>query len=174
LFAARPLPGTLDAIVRLALVTLSWCAGLAALSAAGRSHDQVLEAGRGLLQSRGISLDRVRAERPLAVAVWILRHVGVLALLLVALSMSLTPEPWRVARLLGLAIGTGVYLVALGVGLGALAHLCHVLGRARGQALLLGLVFIPELISPAWPEVPTVVSSYGQLLELCSSFGFRS
>ncbi len=174
LYSARPLPGTLDAVLRLALVTLSWCAGFAALSAAGRTHDQVLEAGRGLLLSRGIHLARVRAERPLAVAAWILRHVGVLALLLVALSVSSTPEPWRVTRLLGLGFGTGVYLVGLGAGLGALAHLCHVLGRGRGQALLLGLVCIPELVAPAWPELPTIVSSYGQLLEVCSSFGLRS
>ena len=174
LYSARPLPGTLDAFVRLALVTFSWCAGLAALSAAGRSHDQVLEAGRGLLLSRGIPLARVRAERPLAVAMWILRHVGLLALLLVALSMSLTPEPWRVARLMGLAFGTGVYLVALGVGLGVLAQLCHVLGRARGQILLLGLICVPELIAPAWPELPTIASSYGHLLEQCTSFGFQS
>jgi hypothetical protein len=33
--------------------------------------------------------------------------------------------------------------------------------------LLLGVVLLPELISPAWPELPTLIGSYGELLNLC-------
>jgi hypothetical protein len=173
LLAARPLPGTLEAILRLALVSLSWCAGLAALSAAGPAPERLLLAGRGLWQNRGITAERAQMTRPLASVTWILRHVGSMALLVSAVCVGVSSEPWRAARLLGAMLGSLGYVAMLALGLALLARLCNVLGRGRGQSLLLALVFIPELIAPVWPELPTVVSSYARLLDACLSAGAR-
>ncbi len=170
-YAARPLPETHGALVHLALVTFSWCAGLAALSAAGPAPARLLEAGRGLLLNRGVPLSAVRAEQPLALSLWVLRRIGVLALLIISLALVATPEPLHAAHLLGLGLGALIYLGALGLGLGLLAQLCHVVGAAHGQALLLGVVLIPELLSPAWPGLPTLASSYAGVLDACLQIG---
>jgi len=166
-FATRPLPDALDAISRFALVTLSWCAGLAALSGAGPAPGRALSAGRGLLAARAIPLERVQARQPFGVALWIWRHVGLMALIVMTVCAGLTPEPHRAARLLGLVLGGSVYLFALGAGLGVLSYLCLLVGRTRGQLLLVGLIVFPELLSPAWPALPTVASNYRQLLDAC-------
>jgi hypothetical protein len=173
LLAARSLPGTLDAILRLALLNLSWCAGLAALSAAGPGPGRLLLAGRGLWQNRGVALERAQAAQPLASATWIMRQVGSMALLVSAVCVGASAEPWRTARLLGAMLGALGYVAVLALGLAALARLCQLLGRGRGQSLLLGLIFLPELIAPAWPELPTVISSYARLLDACLSIGAR-
>lgn len=169
LLAARPLPGALDALLRLGLVMLSWCAGLAALSAAGPMSLRALAAGRGLLRARGVPLARVRREQALSLALWIVRHIGSLGLLLVVVCLAVTPEPWRAAQLLRLGVGTALYFTALGLGLGLLAQVSSVLGGSRGRALLMGLIFVPELLSPAWPELHTVPSTYARLLDVCST-----
>jgi hypothetical protein len=173
LLAARPLPGTLEAILRLALVSLSWCAGLAALSAAGPAPERLLLAGRGLWQNRGLASVRAQTALPVASATWIIRHVGSMALLVSAVCVGVSSEPWRAAKLLGAMLGALGYVAVLALGLALLARLCHLLGRGRGQSLLLALVFIPELIAPVWPELPTVVSSYARLLDACTSIGAR-
>jgi hypothetical protein len=170
-FAARPLPGALEALLRLGLVMLSWCAGLAALSAAGPTSARALETGRGLLRARGVPLARVRREQPLALALWIFKHVGSVGLLLVGVCLAVTPEPWRAAYFLRLGVGTALYFVALGVGLGVLAQVSSAIGGSRGRALLAVLVFVPELVSPAWPELHTVPSTYARLLDVCSTLG---
>lgn len=171
LFAARPLPGALDALLRLGLVLLSWCAGLAALSAAGPKSLRALEAGRGLLRARGVPLARVRREQALALALWVFRHIGSVGLLLVGVCLAVTPEPWRAAHFLRLGAGTALYFLALGLGLGLLAQLSSALGGSRGRALLAGLIFVPELVSPAWPELHTVPTTYARLLDVCSTLG---
>lgn len=170
-FTARPLPGALDALLRVGLVVLSWCAGLAALSAAGPMSLRALEAGGGLLRQRGVPLARVRREQALALALWIFRHIGSVGLLLVVVCLAVTSEAWRAAHFLRLGAGTALYFVALGLGLGVLAQVSSALGGARGRALLTGLVFIPELVSPAWPELHTVPSTYARLLDVCSTLG---
>jgi hypothetical protein len=167
IYATRPLPGTLDSIVRLSLVSLSWCAGLAALSGAGLAPSRAIDAGRGLFLARGVSPERIQARQHVAVAVWIWRHVGLMALVVMAVCAGLTPEPHRAARLASLALGGCVYLLVLGVTLGILSHLCHAAGRSRGQLLLVGLVLVPEILAPAWPTLPTVSSNYGHLLDAC-------
>ncbi len=164
---ARPLPDATVALLRLSLVALSWCVALPALSIAGHTLEQSLVSGRGLLASRGLGLDTVRAQQPLLLALWTLRKLGLVALLVLAACAVATSDPWRSARLLGLAGGSLVYLAALGAGLGVVAELCHALGGARGKGLLLGVVLLPQLISPAWPELPTLIGSYGALLDLC-------
>jgi hypothetical protein len=162
---ARPVPGALDALVRIGLVSLSWCAGLAALSAAGPLPARALEAGRGLLRCRGIPLTRMRSEEPLALALWTSRHVGAVGLFVMAVAVAVTPE-WRQAVfLLRMALGVAMYFAALGLGLGVLARLSHVLAGSRGRSLLVGLIFIPELVSPAWPELHTIPSTYDRLLD---------
>lgn len=170
-FAARPVPGALDALLRLGLVMLSWCAGLAALSAAGPTSLRALEAGRGLLRARGVPLGRVRREQSVALALWVFTHIGSVGLLLVGVCLAVTPEPWRAAYLLRLGVGTALYFIALGLGLGLLAQLSSSLSKSRGRALLAGLVFVPELVSPAWPELHTVPSTYARLLDVCSTLG---
>jgi hypothetical protein len=170
---ARPLPDATLALLRMSLVALSWCVGLPALSLAGPTLEQSLVSGRGLLASRGIDLEAMRADRPLLLALWTLRKVAVVALLVLAACAVATSDPWRSARLLGLAGGALVYLTALGAGLGVVAGLCHALGGARGKGLLLGVVLLPELVAPAWPELPTLVGSYAALLDLCLGLGPR-
>lgn len=167
LLAARPLPLSVDALLRWALISFSGCAGLAALSAAGSGPDRSLEAGRGLIENRGIALGRFESERPLVVGVWIVRQLGALLGILVGVGLIAVHGPRGAAHWLGLGLGGLVYLVGLGAGLALLAQLSHLLGRARGQALLLALVCIPQLLAPAWPRLPTVPSSYGALLNLC-------
>jgi hypothetical protein len=174
LFLARPLPEAASAVLRLALVSLSWCTGLAALSLAGAALERSLDAGRGLLESRGIALVSVRRDRPLVLAFWNLRRLFPPFALVLGACVVGTTDPWQAAQLLGLAGGAIIYLAALGAGLGVVAQLCHVLGGARGQSLLLLAVLVPEVISPAWPELPTLGRAYAHLLDACLALGIRS
>jgi hypothetical protein len=174
LSTARLLPEASTAVLRLALVVLSWCLGLAALSLAGPALERWLMAGRGLLENRGISPASLRAERPLLLAYWSVRKLGVLVGLVVVACLVGTRDPGQSARLLALAAGALVYLAALGGGLGLIAHLCGRLGGARGQSLLLGVLLVPELLAPVWPELPTVIASYASLLDVCLGLGSGS
>ena len=174
LYLARPLPEARGAILRLALVNLSWCAGLAALSLAGTGSEKGLREGRGLLENRGVSPERTRAERPAVLTLWTVQTLGLPTLLVVAACLAAAPDALHAAHALGLALGSLAYLGALGLGLGLLATLCQRLGAARGQSLLLGIVILPELIAPAWPELPTVISAYAQVLDVCLGLGLPS
>lgn len=167
LYVAGLAPGGVDAVLRLALISLSWCAGLAALSAAGPTVDRALEAGRGLLETRALELDAVVRQRPLAVALWLLRRIGSLALLVVVASVALTRAPGGVLAALRLTVGAAGYLVLLAAGLALLAELCRIIARQRGQVLFVAVAFLPQLFAPAWPELPTVISSYDGLLDRC-------
>jgi hypothetical protein len=167
LYVGGMAPGALDAVLRMALLTLSFCAGLGALSAAGPAPERILEAGRGLLEQRALPLARLRAQRPLAVALWLLRQIGGVLLFVLLACLALAREPHRVAQLLGLAWGSAFYVLLLAGGLALLAQLCNVLGRSRGQLLFIGVVLVPQLLAPAWPELPTVATRYVQLLDRC-------
>jgi len=159
--------GALDAVLRMALVALSVCAGLCALSAAGPGPERILASGRGLLESHGVPLARLQGVRPLAVALWIVRQIGFAVIVVALACVALSPEPHALGRGLALAAGAVTYIVLLGGGLALLAELCHTLGRTRGQALFLGLILLPQLLSPAWPDLPSVSSSYARLLDRC-------
>ena len=167
LYVAGLAPDAVDAVLRMALVALSWCAGLAALSAAGPAVDRALEGGRGLLETRGVELGTVRRQRLLAVAVWLLRRIGLPALLVAAACVALERAPGGVGAALSLVLGTACYVLLLAAGLAVLAELCRVIGRSRGQLLFLALAFLPQLFAPAWPELPTVISGYDRLLDRC-------
>jgi hypothetical protein len=168
---ARPMPDAAIAFVRLALVALSWCAGLAALSLAGPALHRSIDAGRGLFESRGVPFAALHAQRPLWLVRWTLRQLVLLVLLVIAACAVATDDPVHTARLLGLALGSSVYLVVLGASLGAVAHVCHELGGERGRAWLVGVVLLPELVAPAWPELPTLVRSLAALLDVCLGLG---
>jgi hypothetical protein len=159
--------GALDAVLRLALLALSACAGLCALSAAGPGPERILESGRGLLESRAVSLAQLQAGRALGVALWLARQIGFVVLAVAVACVALTPEPHELVRGLALTAGALCYVLLLAGGLALLAELCHTLGRTRGQALFWGLIFLPQLLSPAWPELPSVSSSYVRLLDRC-------
>jgi hypothetical protein len=174
LFLARPLPEAASAVLRLALASLSWCTGLAALSLAGPTLERTLTAGRGLIESRGVQLATLRADRPLVLALWNLRRLLPPFALVLGASVVATPDPWRAAQLCALAAGALVYIAVLGAGLGVVAHVCHVLGGTRGQSLFWLAVLVPELISPAWPELPTLVKAYASLLDACLGLGFHA
>jgi hypothetical protein len=85
-----------------------------------------------------------------------------------------TADAWNTARLFGLALGALVYLTALGLGLGAVAWCCERIDAARGRALFVAVVLLPELVSPAFPELPTLVSFYARLLDLGLGLGLHS
>jgi hypothetical protein len=172
LYTARPLAEAIDAVVAIALSTFSVFAVLPALSAAGSAHATALERGSGLFVSRGITLSTLRAERWLGVAAWVVVHLLPLALIVLA-GCAIAPGGRRALQLAALSVGVALYLAALGVGLGALAQLCHKLGRSRGQNLLFGLIIVPELLLPAWPELPTFKSIYSALLDACLELGVR-
>jgi hypothetical protein len=157
----------LDAVLRLTLLALSACAGLGALSAAGPGPERILESGRGLLETRAVSLAQVQADRLLGVLLWIVRQIGSVVLVVAVACVALTPEPRSLWH--GLALGAGAlcYVVLLAGGLALLAELCHTLGRSRGQALFWGLILLPQLLSPAWPEFPSVSSGYERLMDRC-------
>ena len=174
LYVSGLAPAASDAILRMALIALSACAELAAFSAAGPAPDRILDAGRGLLETRAVPLEQLRSARPLAVALWIVRHVGFAALIVAIACLGLASEPRQAARALALAAGAAGYVVLLAGGLALLAQLCHVLGRARGQALFLGLVLLPPLLTPAWPELPTVEAGYQLLLDRCLDVEVKS
>jgi hypothetical protein len=167
----RDMADLLDSILRVALITLSWCAGLAALSAAGPAPERSLLSAQGLYKSRGLSLEAARRSRPLATAAWIARQTGTLALLLVVLSAGLAPARSDALHFLSLTFGVAVYVLALGFGLALLAHACASLSRERGQALFIALIWLPETLSVAYPELTGVVSTYGHLLQRCLGGG---
>lgn len=171
-YLTRPLGDVLDAVLRVACLLFSWCAGLAALSAAGPAHARKLDELEGLLMARALPV-RVLREQPAAgVAAWTWRHMTPLALL-VASASALGPEPWRPGQLAGLAVGVGAYFLALGALLALLVHLCQLVSRARGQSLLLLLVFAPEVLAPAWPELTTIPRACAALLDACLALGAR-
>jgi hypothetical protein len=167
LYTASFASQALDAVLRLALLFLSACAGLCALSAAGPGPERILESGRGLLENRGVSLSQLQAGRPLAVALWIARQIGLVVLVVAVACVAVTPEPHELVRGLALTAGALCYVLLLAGGLALLAQLCHTLGRTRGQALFWGLIFVPQMLSPAWPDLPRVSASYSQLLDRC-------
>jgi hypothetical protein len=171
LVTSRPLPEARSAVLRLALIAFSWSAGLAALSLAGPGPERWLAEGRALLDSRGVGVERFRAERPLMLARWCLERLGAPVLLVIAGCIVGSPEPWRSLESLGLAAGALLYVASLGLGLGAVAHLCERLGAGRGQSFFLSVLLLPELIAPAWPELPTLTGSYGRLLDMCLGLG---
>jgi hypothetical protein len=171
LVTARPLPEARSAVLRLALVAFSWSAALAALSLAGPHPERWLNEGRALLVARGVPLERLRAERPLVLARWCLERLGPPLLLVIAGCLAGSPEPWRAMQSLGLGLGGLCYITTLGLGLGLVASLCERLGAGRGQSLLFSVVVLPELISPAWPELPTITAAYGSWLDLCLGLG---
>jgi hypothetical protein len=173
-YTARPFPELSRAVLRLSLVTLSWCAGLAALSLAGPGPERHLEEARGLLATRGVPAARLRAERPLMFVLWTIEKLAVIALCVVLAYVLATTDLRHTVRSFGLAIGALAYMTALGLGLGIVAWGCERLGGARGRALFIAVVLLPELVSPAWPELPTIVSSYGHLLDVCLRLGPRS
>jgi hypothetical protein len=174
LYVSGLAPTASDAILRMGLIALSACAELAALSAAGAAPDRFLDAGRGLLETRAIPLEQLRSARPLAVALWIVRHIGFSALIIAIACLGLASEPRHAAHAFALAAGAASYVLLLAAGLALLSHFCHVLGRARGQALFLGLVLLPPLLSPAWPELPTVAAGYQRLLDRCLDVEVKS
>jgi hypothetical protein len=141
---------------------------------AGAALERSLEAGRGVMESRGIALATVRQDRPLVLALWSLQKLAPPCALVLAACAVANSEPWRATQLVALAGGALVYIAALGAGLGAIAHVCHALGGARAQALLLFTLLVPELLSPAWPELPTVARAYSRLLDVCLGLGVRS
>jgi hypothetical protein len=166
-YAARSLPAAVEAIARLSLISLSWCAGLAALSAAGPGPERLLRAGQGLLTARAISATEAGVGRPLTLACWICRHIGVLALLVLVPPLVLANAPGALVASLQCALGSALYVLGLGVGLGALASACRALGQSNGQIHLLAVLGLPELLAPAFPELPTVGKFYGHLLDAC-------
>lgn len=170
-YTARPIPELRAGIVRLLLAMLSWCAGLAALSAAGPHPERLMVAGRGLFEDRGIALAAISDDRPFSLALWTLRHLGALAMVVLIASFAAANERGPLGSLLGFTLGVWLYLAALGFGLGALARLCQVLAGSRSQTLLAAVVLIPELLAPAWPELPTVAGGYAQLLRACLGVG---
>ena len=157
----------LDAVLRLTLLALSLCAGLGALSAAGPGPERILESGRGLLETRAVSLAQVQADRLQGVALWIVRQIGSVVLVVALACVALTPEPRSLWHGLTLAAGALGYVMLLAAGLALLAELCHTLGRSRGQTLFWGLILLPQLLSPAWPELPSVSSGYVRLMDRC-------
>jgi hypothetical protein len=174
LYVGKLAPSASDAILRMALLALSVCAELAAFSAAGPAPDRILDAGRGLLESRAVPLQQLYRARPFAVGLWIVRHVGFSALVVALAGVGLASEPRPAAHAFALAAGAVSYVLLLAGGLALLAQLCHVLGRARGQALFLGLVLLPPLLSPAWPELPTLEGGYQRLLDRCLDVRVKS
>ena len=137
------------------------------------SHSAKLGAGESVtkVESRGISLGAVRAERPVLLVRWALRKLWPMVLLVLVACAAVSRDAAEAWRLLELALGSAVYLAALGAGVGAVAHVCHELGGDRGRSWLLGATLLPELVAPAWPELPTLVRSYAALLDLCLGIG---
>lgn len=171
LVTSRPLPEARSAVLRLALIAFSWSAGLAALSLAGAGPERWQAEGRGLLEARGVRDDRFRAQRAFVLARWCLERLGPPLLLVVAGCLAGSPVPWRAAESIGLGLGALCYVTTLGLGLGVVAFLCERLGSGRGQSLLISAVLLPELIAPAWPELPTLTNAYGRWLDLCLGLG---
>jgi hypothetical protein len=171
LLTSRPLPEARSAVLRLALVAFSWSAGLAALSLAGAGPERWLSEGRALLAGRGIHDERFRVQRPLVLARWCLERLGPPVLLVVAGCLAGSPTSWRAIESLGLGLGALCYVTTLGLGLGLVAYLCERLGSGRGQSLLISVLLLPEVIAPAWPELPTLTRAFGHWLDLCLGLG---
>ncbi|MEY2934969.1 MAG: hypothetical protein RL033_5718 [Pseudomonadota bacterium] len=165
LYVSGLAPDASDGVLRMALLSLSWCAGLATLSAAGPAVDRLLEGGRGLLETRAVELTRLQGQRPLAVALWLLRRIGSIALLVVLACLAFSRAPHGIGSGLRLALGVALYVLLLAAGLALLAELCRIIGRGRGQVLFLAVALLPPLFAPAWPELPTLISGYGHLLD---------
>jgi hypothetical protein len=171
LVTSRPLPEARAAVLRLALIAFSWSAGLAALSLAGPGPERWQGEARALLEARGVREDRFRAERPFVLARWCVERLGLPVLLVVVGCVAGSPAPWRVAESVGLGLGALCYVTTLGLGLGVVAFLCERLGSGRGQSLLISALLLPEMIAPAWPELPTLTAAYGRWLDLCLGLG---
>ena len=173
LLAARPAPGSVHPLLHLALASLSLCAGLAALSAAGDGLRARLDRASGLLRSRGLVAGDALGLRAVAVACWVPRRLTPLALLLAGIWLVFGRPPDSGMRALTMGAGLALYLALLALALGCLVQLAAMLGgERRGRLALLLLVGLPELLAPAWPELPTVLGALGALLDRCLDPGF--
>jgi hypothetical protein len=126
-----------------------------------------------LLRSRGLDAGYVLGLRAVALAWWVPRRLTPLALLLAGVWLVFGRHPDSGMRALGLGAGLALYLALLALALGCLVQLAAMLGgERRGRLALVLLVGLPELLAPAWPELPTVLGSLGALLDRCLDPGF--
>lgn len=155
--------GVAQPLLRLGLLSLSVCAALGALSAAGSAADARLDQVRRLLASRGVRTHRAAAWRGASLGFWIWLKLGPPALLLVLAGVVARPLAG-----VGLAVGVVVYLLGLAVALGTLLELAVSLGeRRRGRLVLCLLLLVPEVLAPAWPALPTPSGVMIGLLDGC-------
>lgn len=160
-------------LTRRALATLSWIAGGLVAFGATRDLDRAdEEAGvTDLVRLRGFDARALELARSSAIALRVLRVVGLPGVIFSIASLAVAGDPW--AALSGLARTAGVvfYVLCFAAGIALLCRAAVLLAPSRARLALIGLVFGPQLGAVLVPGLPNVPHLYSRLLDLCLGLG---
>lgn len=164
---------TLDALLTQALKSASWLVGgLSALSAARDLAERDRREGISVLAG-GLGHDdrTLEVARAVAASLRIAVAIAVPVVGLVWLSCASAGRAGPVAWAVAWTCFALVYSASLGLTLGALARGAALLSHRHGRLVLLGVVFVPELLRQTWPSLPTVAAAFGWALERGAELG---
>lgn len=161
------------AIVSRALVWISWSGGVAAWVTA--RHVEADEARLGLDELaalRGASPRAFAGARITATMALVARVVGLPSIALTASILLLARSiAAGGAAAITLFAGAIVYSLLFGVTFGGLARLSSHLSPRHGRVLFVALALGPEVLRGVIGDVPSLVSGFGELIDLVTSSG---
>lgn len=160
-------------LTRRALATLSWIAGGLVAFGATRDLDRLdEEAGvLDLFRLRGFDARSLELARACAIALRVLRVVGVPGVVFSVASLAVAETPSAVLFGLARTLGVVFYALCFGAGVALLCRVAVLLAPARGRLALMALVFGPQLAALIVPGLPSVPHLYSRLLNLCLGSG---
>jgi hypothetical protein len=160
-------------LTRRALATLSWIAGGLVAFGATRDLDRVDEAAgvTDLVRLRGFDPRALELARASAIALRVLRVVGLPGFVFSVASLAMADNPAAVLSGLGRSAGVVFYALCFAAGVALLARAAVLLAPSRGRLALIGMVFGPQLAAVFVPGLPSVPHLYSKLLDLCLGLG---
>jgi hypothetical protein len=163
---AEPAP---EELTRRALATLSWIAGGLVAFGAARDLDRLDEEGgvTDLVRLRGFDARAHELARSFAIALSVLRVVGLPGVLFALSSLAVAGTPSAVLGGLSRMLGVVFYAGCFAAGIALLCRVAVLLAPGRGRLALFALVFGPELGALIVPGLPSVPQLYSRLLDLC-------
>jgi len=156
-----------SAIVGRALVWISWAGGVAAWVTARRVEADEARLGLNELAAlHGASPRAFFVARVVATMTLVARAVAFPGVLLCVLLPALTRAPEGAAAGVLLAVRVVIYAMVFGAVFGGLARLSSQLSPRHGRLLFVALVIGPEVMRGVFGDLPSLVSGFGELIEL--------
>lgn len=160
-------------LTRRALATLSWIAGGLVAFGATRDLDRLDEETgvTDLVRLRGFDARTLELARTAAIALRLLRVVGLPGVIFSVASLAVAGSPAAALSGLARSVGVGFYALCFAAGVALLCRAAVLLAPSRGRLVLLALVFGPQLGAVLVPGLPNVPHLYARLLDLCLGLG---